>query len=205
MGIIATRTVTVKTLLWMICAAAAASTLAPPAIGQTAEQRVAACIANNGVRYGEPSSATVAQYFSLVAACQAAAQSGSGVEVLVTPEPTRQSPPNAPKTSAGTPNAPAAEESTSPRRPSEDGSASPESPTPKTGDRATVSPAGGRTGRANNTDTAGLVKKALAVREPTGRSLLSPASALTPAGAGGLAAAALVGVGGYLLRRRRLD
>jgi cobalamin biosynthesis Mg chelatase CobN len=203
---IATRTVTVKTLPLMICAVTAVCAVAPGAVGQTAEQRVAACIANNGVRYADSSSATVSQYFSVAAACQAAAQSGSGVEVTVTPAPTREEAPNGPRTEAsGAPDTPATEGSTTSRRTSKDGSAGPDSPSRTAGEPASANPGGRKAPRANDAVTAGIVKEALAVREPAGRSLLSPASALTPAGAGLLGAAAVIGAGGFFLRRRRPD
>ena len=200
------KLVTRKTPRVMICAAASVCVLAPAAAAQTAEQRVAACVANNGVRYGEASSATVAQYFSVVAACQAAAQNGSGVEVTVTPAPTRRDAPNSRPTDASdAPAAPAAERGTTPRRTSKDGSAGPPLPSRTAGETPFANPAGGSARRANDAVTADIVKEALAVREPAGRSVLSPASALTPGGAGWLGAAALVGVGGFLLRHRSPD
>jgi hypothetical protein len=180
-------------LLVGVAIAAAAS---PTALGQTPDERVAACIANNSARYGEPSSATVAQYFSLAGACRAAVQGRPGIDVVLTPDGVRAGP-----ASGG----PAGAPPTAPTSGPPPGSLNPgAADTPSSGGKRRPTAIGEPVpfGAAPPRDGATLARTALAVRDPSGSSLTSPVGALTPIGAGSLAACALVGVGGFFRRRR---
>jgi hypothetical protein len=173
---------------------------AAPAVAQTADDRITACIANNSVRYGEPSSATVAQYFSVASACRASIQGRPGIDVVLTPDATPV--PNG-GSSPGTPTAagPDGAEGTEALAPGDASGRPTSAASPVSG--APTAPDGSPAANARApAETARLVRGALASTETSGTAIASPVGALTPIGAGSLAAAALLGIGGFMRRRR---
>lgn len=156
---------------------------------------VAACIANNGIRYSEPDSAVVSQYLSVASACRAALTEDASADVTFTADRQRSSRQAGSAPSGGAP-APATAPGDAARPPS-----TPSPPAPTAAGR----PAPTRTPvRARGEDVA-FVQRSLATADEAASTSVRPAFSWSSLGANGfgwiLGAGIFAGAGLFFLRR----